>query len=115
VVGFALTSTLPEALTNPGGSRVVHDTAGSYALEMEEAPSRLRRFRDWLLRLYCKLLILFALYLFSIGPMYWKIYEAYELEGSPFVAALYYPVVWACERNPYISDWVDWYVGLWIL
>ena len=81
---------------------------------MEAPPTQFQLVRDWLLRLYCKLLILFAIYVFSIGPMYWEIYEAYELDGSPFVAAVYYPVVWACEHNRYVADWVDWYVGLWI-
>jgi hypothetical protein len=98
-----------------GRSTLVSNTDQRYAQEMDGAPSRLKRFRDWLLRLYCQALILFALYVFSIGPMYWEIYEAYELDGSPVVAAAYYPVVWTCERNEYVSDWVDWYVGLWIL
>jgi hypothetical protein len=60
------------------------------------------------------LLILFALYVASIGPMYWACFEAYNMDGSSFVAQLYFPVALACEVSPAISEWVNWYVGLWI-
>lgn len=82
---------------------------------MEKPVPISRWLRDWLLRIYCELLVLLALYVFSIGPMYWSIYEAYQLDGSPFLAKMYFPVVWVCENNEYVYEWVEWYVGLWIL
>ena len=79
-----------------------------------EPVSILARLRDWLLRLYCRLLLLLALYIFSIGPMYWVCYEAH-LPGYPNnVTRFYGPIVDACRENEQVADWVDWYVELWM-
>lgn len=56
---------------------------------------------------------LLILYVLSIGPMYWVIYEAYNLEGSQFVRAFYYPLVIASEV-PFIAKFLDWYLSFWI-
>lgn len=55
----------------------------------------------------------FILYVLSIGPMYWTIYRAYRLEGSPLIRVLYYPLVRASEFD-YVSNFFDWYIGFWI-
>ena len=70
-------------------------------------------FLAFLIRLYCYLLVLLVAYVFSAGPMYWTVYEAYHLDGDPFIARLYLPLVWASEYEP-IGDFMRWYVGLWI-
>ncbi len=54
------------------------------------------------------------LYVLSAGPMYWVIYEAYNHDGSAFVAQLYLPLTLACERSEMLNDFMQWYVGLWV-
>jgi hypothetical protein len=54
------------------------------------------------------------LYVASTGPMYWRCYEAYFLNGSSFLAKLYLPLVVLCQHEPAFSRFMDWYVGLWI-
>lgn len=76
-------------------------------------------FGSWLRSSWARLLIEFELillvYVLSIGPMYWKIHEAYNVgSGSPFIARMYYPLVKASEWSDTVSDVLDWYVGLWI-
>ncbi|MBA3312329.1 MAG: hypothetical protein H0T47_03410 [Planctomycetaceae bacterium] len=61
------------------------------------------------------LLIGFALYVLSTGPFYWAIYEAYFLQSSTYLAALYLPLVWLSHVSPGFAGWMDWYIGLWIL
>ena len=82
-------------------------------MAIEDPTPRRDPFVDFLWRLYCYLLVLFALYVLSAGPMYWVVYEAYFLEGDPFVGQLYLPLVWASEIGP-IGRFLEWYVGLWI-
>lgn len=66
-----------------------------------------------LVRLLYAIPYLLILYVLSVGPMYWKICEAYHLEGSRLVYVLYYPLVRAAEIN-YISNFLDCYIELWI-
>ena len=87
----------------------------SDSTNMSEPVSILVRLRDWLLRLYCRLLLLLALYVFSIGPMYWVCYEAFYLNGSTYIAQLYWPVAVACQENEQVANWVNWYVEIWIM
>ena len=56
---------------------------------------------------------LLILYVLSIGPMYWIIYEAYNLEGSTFAYWFYYPLVKASEI-PFVARFLDWYLSFWI-
>jgi len=72
------------------------------------------RLYRYLMRLLLQLLILTVLYAASTGPMYWSCYEAYNMNGSRYVAQLYWPIVRACEYKP-IGDFFNWYVGLWVL
>lgn len=76
-------------------------------------PDNDRRSRDRLIRTYCWTLVLLAVYVLSTGPMYWQIYEAYHTNGSSWIAALYFPLVLACEI-PAVNDWFNWYIGLWL-
>lgn len=84
---------------------------------METPPSPTPRqpsLRDRLLRMYCWTVVLLALYVLSTGPMYWRIFGAYRLDESDFLQRLYLPLVLLCEQSQFISDWFDWYIGLWI-
>lgn len=52
-------------------------------------------------------------YVLSIGPMYWVIFRAYRLEGSAFIYWFYYPLV-KLSDIPYVANFFDWYISLWI-
>lgn len=71
----------------------------------------LKRFLLWLPIYF---LIAFALYVLSTGPMYWSIYKAYRLEEGSLLAVLYLPLVLMSEWEPF-GNWMDWYIGLWVL
>ncbi|WP_166824386.1 hypothetical protein [Thalassoroseus pseudoceratinae] len=69
--------------------------------------------RGW--RIYNRIAIVFLLYVLSTGPMYWPIYEAYNIGGRSIdrlIYFLYYPIVLLCEFD-WIAGWFEWYVGLW--
>jgi len=70
------------------------------------------RFLAWL---PAYLAIAFGLYVSSTGPMYWLIYEAYFLNASPLLAILYLPLVWLSGHCDLCAQWLDWYIGLWVL
>lgn len=61
-----------------------------------------------------RLIVLFALYAGSIGPMYWRWYESMYLSGPRWVARLYYPLLFVCILIPPFGDLIDWYIGLWV-
>ena len=73
---------------------------------------RLRRFLKWL-PVY--LILSFALYVLSAGPLYWTLFSAYYLDTAPLLKVLYLPLVLLCTIFPAFGAWVDWYVGLWVL
>lgn len=56
----------------------------------------------------------FALYVFSTGPLYWPIYRAYHFNGSTLIAKFYLPLIWLAEKSDLFSNWLDWYIDLWI-
>lgn len=59
--------------------------------------------------------IAFALYTFSIGPMYWTWYAGKYATGSAMIAALYEPLWRLAGWIPAFGDWLNWYVRWWIL
>jgi hypothetical protein len=61
------------------------------------------------------LLVSFAVYVLSVGPMYWTIYEAYFLNADPYLARLYLPLVWLSGQSDLFAKWMEWYLGLWVL
>ncbi|MBW3542234.1 MAG: hypothetical protein KY476_18350 [Planctomycetes bacterium] len=76
--------------------------------------------RDRLLRVYCRVLVFLAIYVFSTGPFYWACYEGlkYAAEGAgvtdlPLPGVVYYPIALACRIDA-VDRWFDWYVSLWI-
>ncbi|MGC1276334.1 MAG: hypothetical protein WBC44_21740 [Planctomycetaceae bacterium] len=70
------------------------------------------RFLMWL---PAYVLVAFTLYVLSAGPMYWLIYSAYFLDPNPLLAILYLPLVWLSGQSDLCAQWLDWYVGLWVL
>lgn len=69
---------------------------------------------DYLIASTEQMIILFGLYVFSIGPMYWIWLGAKYVDGSYYIAALYEPLWILCGIVPFFGDWVNWYVRLWI-
>jgi len=69
---------------------------------------------DYLITSAEQLIILFGLYVLSIGPMYWIWIEAKYVDGSYIVAAFYEPLWRLCGLIPFLGDWVNWYVSFWI-
>ncbi len=69
--------------------------------------------RGW--KIYNIIAFVLLVYVLSTGPMYWPIYEAYNVGGRSIdrlIYAIYYPIVLLCE-NDWIAGWFEWYVGLW--
>lgn len=68
---------------------------------------------EYAARVYNRFLILFVLYVLSIGPAFWLWMESMYLEGHPAVARFYYPLLLLCEWIPPLEDLVNWYIELW--
>ena len=60
------------------------------------------------------LVYLMLLYVLAAGPLYWQIYEACLMDGSPVLRVLYYPLLLACEHSDYVSNFLHWYADLWV-
>lgn len=59
------------------------------------------------------MLVFLALYVLSIGPMFWYWYESAYLSGPKFIAKLYYPLLLACKNDTiryYINGYIDWWI-----
>jgi hypothetical protein len=51
-----------------------------------------------------------ALYILSIGPLTWLVYNA----GLPkAVMMIYFPLGWLCEWSDGFADFLFWYVKMW--
>lgn len=61
-----------------------------------------------------QMVILVGIYIFSIGPMYWKWLEAKQVDGVHMVAVLYEPLWRLAGLIPAFGEWLNWYVRLWI-
>ncbi len=61
-----------------------------------------------------QMVIVFGLYVLSIGPMYWTWIEAKHVDGSHLIAAFYEPLWKLAGWIPPLGEWVNWYVCLWI-
>jgi hypothetical protein len=54
-----------------------------------------------------------VLYALSIGPMYWKWYEARYVGGSYWILAFYEPLI-QLGRVGFVGDFLNWYIDLWV-
>jgi hypothetical protein len=61
-----------------------------------------------------RLIIALAIYVASIGPMYWPWYQAKFLNGWWIIAALYEPLFIVAGWIPPLGRWLNWYICLWI-
>lgn len=61
-----------------------------------------------------QLLILFALYVLSIGPMYWRWFSAKYVNGPALLAAFYEPLWILAGWCPPLGAWINWYVRFWV-
>jgi hypothetical protein len=80
---------------------------------MEKAPRRKFARLRWLLHLA----VILVLYVLSIGPLRYAIEKGWFPKGSAeFAEMIYFPLVWAGERNEAIdnalSAYSDWWANL---
>jgi len=81
---------------------------------MDEKPGYKFQPKRFLLWLPAYLVIAFALYVLSTGPMYWAIYDAFFMEQGSLLAVLYLPLVWLSSSSDTFAGWLEWYIGLWV-
>lgn len=60
-----------------------------------------------------RLVLCWAIYTASIGPMYWTWFGATYVSGPYWVAAFYSPLQKACQYVPYYGDLVENYIWWW--
>ncbi|WP_299468515.1 hypothetical protein [uncultured Gimesia sp.] len=70
--------------------------------------------RRYIINSLIQVIVLSSLYILSIGPLFWQWYSSFNSMSSPFLAAFYMPLLFACEYIPPLSDGVNWYINLWI-
>lgn len=60
-------------------------------------------------------IILFGIYVLSLGPMYWTWIRAKHVDGNSVIAAIYQPL-WVLGGliDPF-GEWLNWYVRFWNL
>jgi hypothetical protein len=81
---------------------------------MVEQPDLAVRLLRYLLRLLIQLPLFIAIYVLSIGPLFWYWYESAYVGGSKLWFVIYYPLMVACE-NETIRYFVNRYIDWWIL
>jgi hypothetical protein len=70
--------------------------------------------KQFIARVYNRLLIFLVVYVLSVGPLYWYWFDSkFFRDISPFFARLYNPLDKFCEICPAFSDWLGWYISLW--
>ncbi|MBT5018677.1 hypothetical protein N9153_00910 [Planctomicrobium sp.] len=62
-----------------------------------------------------QMIILVGIYIFSVGPMYWRWLEAKQVDGSYVFAVMYEPLWILAGIFPPFGEWLNWYVRLWII
>ncbi len=82
--------------------------------EVSPTADRSRSTRRFWLEIAQRTFLLLALYVLSIGPMYWHWYNGKFVTGSKVVAAFYEPLFIAANLIGPFGEWLDWYVELWI-
>ena len=88
-------------------------TSSGQTPEQDLSQVRKKRPSPWK-RFLFNVVMIFLVYVFSFGPMYWHWYRAMYLGGDPFLVRLYAPLIWLGQFE-YISDCLDWYLQWWIL
>lgn len=73
------------------------------------------RVRRYLGRLAIQLPVFLALYVLSIGPMFWYWFGAFYADGPKFLFVLYYPLLLLCDKNEHVRDYINSYINWWIL
>ncbi|MBX3438938.1 MAG: hypothetical protein KF861_15715 [Planctomycetaceae bacterium] len=68
-------------------------------------------FCQWLAQ---RVFILSALYVLSIGPMYWHWYQSQFVGGSSILAAFYLLLFELAQWVPPFGAWLDWYLRWWL-
>ncbi len=79
-------------------------------VQSPDFPTRVLRF---VLRLAIQLPVFLAVYVLSIGPMFWYWYESRHVGGSKFLFVLYYPLTKWCTNETvrhFINRYIDWWI-----
>jgi len=79
-----------------------------------DSPAESFDWREWFRGFVQRVFVMLAIYVLSIGPLYWQWYGARFAGESPWLAAFYEPLVIVAQLIPPFGRWMDWYVGLWI-
>jgi hypothetical protein len=87
-------------------------TATAQAVETESDEEH--REPNPLIDFLSRLIIALAIYVASIGPMYWHWYQAKYLNGWWILAAIYEPLFIVAGWIPPLGRWLNWYICLWI-
>jgi hypothetical protein len=84
---------------------------------MPEPPTEWSPWKHLLYKFVLPMVAALALYVLSIGPMFWVWYASFNdlhLDSTPWPTIFYLPLLFACE-NEVIRNVVNWYINLWIL
>jgi hypothetical protein len=73
------------------------------------------RILRYVLRLGIQLLVFLALYILSIGPMFWLWFGAYYADGEKIFYFLYFPLSWLCDQSEDFREYINMYINWWIL
>lgn len=68
---------------------------------------------DFVMQAYCWFLILFILYVLSVGPLYSEWQAAIQLGERPILQRVYLPLAGLCSEFETVNTVVEWYVGFW--
>ncbi len=82
--------------------------------QQSQATPKQWSWRRYIINSLIQVTVLLSLYILSIGPLFWQWYSSFNSMSSPFFAAFYTPLLFACEYIPPLSDGVNWYINLWI-
>lgn len=104
----------PPAAARAGASSAADDDRDGGKDRIAARPEFGARLLRYVAKSLQQIALCLILYVASAGPMYWQCYEAYFLNGSSYVAKLYFPLASLCQQRPAFSRFMDWYVGLWI-
>lgn len=102
--------TEPDALRRAPPIPVQPAAGTAEETDAEEQPAEPNPLIDFVARV----VIALAIYVASIGPMYWQWYQAKYLNGRWIVAALYEPLFIVAGWIPPLGRWLNWYICLWI-
>lgn len=86
--------------------------SAAYAPSEDDTP---RAERAWWVRALERASVYFAIYVLSLGPMYWHWWEGKYMSGSRLVAAFYEPLLLLSGWIPPLGWFINAYVHIWVM